>query len=235
MSVIRIVDVESTGTDPAVDRIVEIATVDLVIGPDSRARRGDMWSTLVNPGIPIPPTASAVHHITDDMVADAPRLKEVDTRVLAGKPIFLAAHNAKFDSGFVDSCGIPWLCTYKAALRLWPDAPGYSNQCLRYWRKLKFADDVGPTHRALADAYVTAAILARMLAVAPIADLAAWSIEPPLLSKFGFGKHRGVPLIELPEDYLQWIVGKSDLDADVKWNARHELDRRQEASAPALT
>jgi hypothetical protein len=44
-----------------------------------------------------------------------------------------------------------------------------------------------------------------------------------------------VPLIELLEDYLQCIVGKSDLDADVKWNARHDLDRRQEASITALT
>lgn len=60
-------DLESTGTKPAHDRIVEIAVLKLY--PDGhevvRCRR-------VNPGVPIPPDATALHGITDADVAGAP-------------------------------------------------------------------------------------------------------------------------------------------------------------------
>lgn len=61
------IDIESTGTSPARDRIVEIAVLKLF--PDGsetfRVKRA-------NPGIPIPPEATAVHGITDADVAEAP-------------------------------------------------------------------------------------------------------------------------------------------------------------------
>ena len=63
---IRVVDVETTGLDPAVDRIVEIA----VVGVDFERRcYRKLFHSLVDPEIPIPPEASAVHHITTAMVA----------------------------------------------------------------------------------------------------------------------------------------------------------------------
>jgi DNA polymerase III epsilon subunit-like protein len=49
--ILRVVDTETTGLDPAVDKIVEIACVDVVLGADGRPRRGASWSTLVNPGM----------------------------------------------------------------------------------------------------------------------------------------------------------------------------------------
>lgn len=59
------VDLESTGTEPDKDRIVQIATVKLF--PDE-SRESKMY--YVNPEIPIPPAATAIHGITDEMVAD---------------------------------------------------------------------------------------------------------------------------------------------------------------------
>lgn len=62
------IDIETTGIDPAADATIEIASVDLV-------RDGGITNamdTLVRPTKPIPPGASAVHHIIDDDVAHAP-------------------------------------------------------------------------------------------------------------------------------------------------------------------
>ena len=67
---IRIVDIETTGTDPASDMIIEIASVDL-LGDGTIANQ---MSTLVRPGIPVPPESSAVHHLIDADLASAPRL-----------------------------------------------------------------------------------------------------------------------------------------------------------------
>lgn len=66
------IDLETTGINLATDRIVEIAIVKL--NPDgSRAEK----QKLINPGIPIPKTASAIHGITDEKVKDAPTFKQV--------------------------------------------------------------------------------------------------------------------------------------------------------------
>ncbi|HUK64216.1 MAG TPA: 3'-5' exonuclease, partial [Dongiaceae bacterium] len=63
-----VVDTETTGMSPAEGHaLVEVATVVLENGTI-----GETWSSLVRPGRPIPPDASAVHGITDAMVAGAP-------------------------------------------------------------------------------------------------------------------------------------------------------------------
>ncbi len=58
-----VVDAETTGTDTEKDRITQLGA--LSIEPDGTARE---WRTLVNPGRPIPPGATAVHGITDEML-----------------------------------------------------------------------------------------------------------------------------------------------------------------------
>ena len=70
---IRVIDIETTGIDPATDAIIEIASVDML-------REGGVTNamdTLVRPGKPIPPSASAVHHLVDEDVQNAPALAEV--------------------------------------------------------------------------------------------------------------------------------------------------------------
>ncbi len=61
------VDLETTGTSPASDRIVEIAI--LKVQPDGTE---DFRRKRVNPGVPIPAEATAIHGITDADVADEP-------------------------------------------------------------------------------------------------------------------------------------------------------------------
>lgn len=54
-------DIESTGLNPKTDRIIELGFQ--VFRPDGSI---DEWRSLINPGVPIPPASTAVHHIYDD-------------------------------------------------------------------------------------------------------------------------------------------------------------------------
>lgn len=78
-------DLETTGPDVVKDRIVSIALS--FLEPDGT--RLDKY-TLVNPGMPIPPEATKVHGITDEMVADAPRFAQIAKSIhaqIAGKDL----------------------------------------------------------------------------------------------------------------------------------------------------
>jgi exodeoxyribonuclease X len=127
----------------------------------------------------------------------------------------------------------------RSAKNVWPEAPGHSNQVLRYWRGLRLDTALAdPAHRAGPDAWVTAHLLIDMLKVATVEQMLAWTNEPRRLDRIPFGKHRGRPWAEPPEDYLRWMVGQGgsgqgDMDADVVAAARQELDRRVTALAGA--
>ena len=226
----RIVDLETTGVEPT-DGVCEIGWTDLVIDGD-RARISDSKFLLVNPGMPIPPETSAIHHIVDVDVAQAPDFSSACASVFPrGKTeaggMVLVAHNAKFEQQWCvpEVTGdVPWMCTYKCALRVWPEAPAHNNGTLRYWLNSPYIrrEKTMPSHRAGPDTYVTAFTLMALLKAAPVDDLIAWSKEPALLVKCGFGKHRGTPWSEVPKDYLRWVLGQ-DMDEDVKFTARHYL------------
>jgi exodeoxyribonuclease X len=224
---IRIIDIETTGTDPANEMIVEIASVDLL-------RDGtitNQMSTLVRPAIPVPPESSAVHHLIDADLAGAPRLKDVLDQ-FKGADAYVA-HNADFERSFLEDLlgDALWACTYKCALRIWPDLLSHSNQALRY--RLGFTNPFGidrhtlSPHRALSDAIVTAALFGEVIKHATWPEIVRWSSEPPLLSVLRFGKHRGERFDAVPIEYLRWIVeGPNELSNDVRWSAEYWLNRR---------
>ncbi len=90
-------DLETTGFLAGVDQIIEIGALRFVHGkPDA------VFSTLVNPGIPIPPGASKVNGITDDMVQGKPSIESLLSpfaKFCGGSA--LVAHNAPFDAQFL--------------------------------------------------------------------------------------------------------------------------------------
>lgn len=90
-------DLETTGIQPKTDAIVEIGAVRFAGGEPV-----DTFCTLINPGRPIPPEASAVNGITDDMVAGKPPIEKV-LEALADfcGDLPLVAHNAPFDFKFL--------------------------------------------------------------------------------------------------------------------------------------
>lgn len=94
---VALLDVETTGRDASVDRVVELG---IAVG-----RRGEIvarYNWLINPGMPIPAEVTAIHHITDEMVADKPRFETVAPEIASAlKGCVPAAYNALFDRAFL--------------------------------------------------------------------------------------------------------------------------------------
>ncbi len=231
---IRVIDLETCGEAPPAP-VVEIGWCD-VLQANGFWIVGDMDSVLVDPGQPIPPAMSAIHHIIDEDVAGAHPWEVVrgGACVTWGIEAY-AAHSAKFERQWITDdikTAAPWICTWKCALRLWPDEASHSNQALRYSRKPAGLDRVKayPAHRAGQDAYVTAHHLRDMLnGGATVEQLIQWSSEPAALVRIGFGKHRGMAWGDVPMDYLQWVIRQADMDEDTLFTARREMSKRMAA------
>jgi exodeoxyribonuclease X len=238
---LRVIDLETTGDSFANGGVVEVGWQD--VGQDEAGHwqlLGAPGSCLVHPGVPISAVTSAVHHLVDEDVADAPAWLEVAPEVLRGEGLLaLAAHRAAFETRWCTprlSGRARWICTYKCALRLWPEAPSHSNQGLRYWRRPLGLDRVTglPAHRAAPDAYVTAHHLRDMLTLASVDQLLAWSAQPALLVRVPTGALRGRSWAELDREQLQWVLsGEFGNNPDMMFTARTELARRGETPSPA--
>jgi exodeoxyribonuclease X len=226
---IRVIDFETTGMEPGAE-VVQVGICDLTQdGERWFVRRNDAWLCRVEA---VPPEARAVHHIWAEDVAQADPFNPETLWV--GEFAIVAAHNAEFEAQFWGKCPCPVLCTYKAALRVWPEAPGHSNGVLRYW-----LEDQGliaperrrtmPPHQGGPDAYVTAHILQALLQRVTARQMVAWTREPRLFPKCPIGKFRGKPWPEVEGGFLGWMLKQSDMEADLKWNAQRELDRRKGA------
>jgi DNA polymerase-3 subunit epsilon len=149
------VDVETTGTDPARDRITEVAVV--TVDRDAGALRTAEWSSLVNPGVAIPSGISWLTGISDSMVRSAPPFAQLAERLYdAFEDAIFVAHNARFDFGFLRTefarAGIAWtartLCTVRLSRRLYPDRGSHSLDAIA----ARFGLDDAERHRALGDA-----------------------------------------------------------------------------------
>lgn len=230
---IRVVDLETCGLEPPAP-VCEIGWSDLV--PDGASWIvGPPAHLLVDPGQAIPPETSAVHHITDEDVRGAPSFAEAaracffDEERMQADRLVLVAHNAKFERQWLTpevTGEVHWICTYRCALRVWPDAPNHQNNTLRYWLKLPVdRRKAEPTHRAGPDAYVTAFLMKALLNNASIGQLIQWSNEPALQVRCQFGKHRGTPWKDVPTDYLHWCT-RQQMDEDVAFTVQSELRRR---------
>jgi DNA polymerase-3 subunit epsilon len=94
---IALIDVETTGRDASVDRVVEVG-IAIARGGEIVERKN--W--LVNPGRPIPKEASDVHKITDADVAEAPPFAAIAAEISAVlRDCVPAAYNAAFDRAFL--------------------------------------------------------------------------------------------------------------------------------------
>jgi len=222
------IDTETTGTGPD-DRLCQIAF---------KTDKGLVVDALFNPGRPIAIEAMAVHHITNEMVADqppfkdSPAYKKLDT-LLNEEQGILVAHNARFDLDMLSREGIQTdkaICTYKLTRYLDKEGriPQYNLQYLRYYLKLDI--DAVP-HSALGDILVLEGLFRRIRAQfepTDEADAAAQMLkisrEPVLVARMPFGKHKGQKMDQIPPDYLQWLLS-TDLDEDLAYTARYHLNR----------
>ncbi len=231
--ILRVCDVETSGMDPADGaEVCELGWVDLLplLGQSGWAVNHFTHNSLYGVTT-MPPEVRAVHHITmADLYGYEPFGPGYVADMCADVDV-LVAHNCDFERRFIDAGGTPWICTYKSALRVWPEAPGHSNSVLRYWLEDQGLlsldhDRAMPPHRAGPDAYVTAHILLALLKVATVEEMVEWTKSPRVLPKMPMGKWKGYSWGRIDWGYLDWILNKSDMDSDIKWNAERELTRR---------
>ncbi|WP_420113919.1 DEDD exonuclease domain-containing protein [Pseudactinotalea sp.] len=183
-----VVDLETTGGSPTKSEITEIGAV--------KVRGGEVlgeFGTLVNPGVPIPPTITVLTGITTAMVLEAPPIEQVLPAFLEfAQGAVLVAHNAGFDVGFLKAntarMDLTWpspavVDTVRLARRVVTrdEAPNHKLASLAR----VFGAATTPNHRALQDARATVdvmhGLLSRMasLGVTHLEDLATASDPVP--------------------------------------------------------
>ncbi|NWG16603.1 MAG: DEAD/DEAH box helicase [Chloroflexi bacterium] len=145
-------DLETTGLDPAADTIIEIGIVRMNAGVITAE-----YSTLVNPGRPIPVNITTLTGIQPEEVIGAPAIAQVLPAIstfVGNAPVI--AHNAAFDLGFLCPHGILQtnlrLDTYELASVLLPRAAGYGLASL----SVQYGITHERKHRALDDARAAA-------------------------------------------------------------------------------
>ena len=113
-----VVDTETTGIDPDKDAIVELGMVFFEYDPEtgSAYRVLESFDQLEDPGFPIPAESTAVHGITDEMVAGK-RIDDAKVAQLLDGVSLVVAHNSKFDRVFLEKRlpifeTLPWGCSY---------------------------------------------------------------------------------------------------------------------------
>lgn len=154
-----VLDTETTGLDTNKARLVQIGAVRLRNG---LIRTDEVFDTLINPGVPIPPATTAIHHIDDDMVIGAPTFPDIreDLRAFIGDSIVIG-HSIGFDLAMLRrECklatlmfGVPrTLDTRLLAQIANPKLPEFSMEMIGKWLGVELAD----RHTALGDAIATA-------------------------------------------------------------------------------
>lgn len=225
-----IADVETTGLDPEKDRIVQLAI---------QVNDGEPVVWNVNPGIPIPPDATAVHGITDDMVKDCPTFAQLADTLL---PYFtdagaLCGFNFAFDVAFLTAAfarvglDFPKDKPIIDPFTMWASLERRS--LMNAYKRYVNSEGFDNAHSAGADVSATYAVLRHMLVhhqldeldYEQMADLSNPDRHRQLGCKhfvwnetgtdvlYNFGKHKGVSVYKEP-GYLSWMKTK-DFDKPV--------------------
>lgn len=226
-------DLETTGLEVSKDRVVQIAMIKF--SPDGRQ---EDFMMMINPGIPIPSSASAIHHITDADVANAPQFEKAAVAISAFvQGCDLGGYNAlKFD--------LPLLTAeFQRCGHVFPDpqtatADAYQIFVKKEKRDLAaaYAFYCGKTlenaHDARADVSATLEVFLKQIErygdLGPtVADIqrmtepvnsldAAGKLQKNEIGEivFTFGKNRGKKVADCL-DYARWMLG-ADFSADTK-------------------
>jgi DNA polymerase III subunit epsilon len=205
-------DTETTGIKAEKDRIIELAAYDPL---------HDRWfESFINPGLPIPKEATAIHHITDEMVADAPSFAEVGKQFIdfcEGEVLLIAHNNDSFDVHFlrnefgrhaIEMPSWKFLDSLKWARRYRPDLPKHSLQFLREIYQIPENN----AHRARDDVdvlYRTFFPMIGDLSIDVVYNLLNRTRE---ITTMPFGKHKDQPLDKVPKHYVQWLSENGALD-----------------------
>lgn len=161
-------DTETTGLEPSNgDQMISIAGVRIVNG---RVITGEAFDQYINPGMPIPPASTEVHHITDEMVKDAPPATQVLPKFHSYvSDAVLVAHNAAFDMKFLslkqDEAGVKFNNPVLDTVLLAAHLQGQTSSLTLDTLAEQFGIEIPPEvrHTALGDSLATAEVLLRLI------------------------------------------------------------------------
>ncbi len=154
-----VVDVETTGLDPAEERVCEVGAIRLVGGKEQ-----GRYQSLVRPGRAMSDGARQKHGITDEMLKDAPAFEAIAgdfRRFMAGS--VLVAQNAEFDLSFLNAefqragmmkLALPAVDTIVLARRVKPGLSSYNLDNLAFHFRVEIRD----RHRSIGDCEATGRI-----------------------------------------------------------------------------
>jgi len=217
---VAFVDLETTGTRAARDRITEVGIVR--VDTDTRCAITE-WSSLIDPEVRIPAAIQSLTGITDAMVRNAPTFSTVARDLFARlADCVFVAHNARFDLSFLKHAfarsGLEFsprvLCTVRLARRLYPTAAGHNLDALIERHHLA----IDQRHRALGDARAIHAFVEMLYREWPVSvvDTAAKRILrmpslPPQLPPDTLGRLPDGPGVYLfyGDNPLPLYIGKS--------------------------
>lgn len=160
---IVVYDLETTGLDPEFCDIIEIGAIKI-----EKGRITKKFATFVNPGKHIPDEATAINHITDDMVASAPKIEDVilDFYKFCEGCIISGYNNNGFDNNFLKKA------YQKAGLKFNPEsldvmllarAGGVKTSNFKLTTvAAALGIDLSNAHRAYNDAFATAKVLLKL-------------------------------------------------------------------------
>jgi DNA polymerase-3 subunit epsilon len=241
---LAIIDLETTGIDPQSDRIVEMGI--LKVTPEGRRCQRVL---RLNPGIPIPPGATAVHGITDADVEEEPRFADVAADLIdLLDGCDLCGFNLKrFDLRLLHvefiRAGKLWSLAGRAIVDAMEIFLAYEKRNLAAAVRFYCNREHENPHSAGADVRATAEVLDAMLeryADLPrttaglhqhfkdpnAVDSSGYFVQVEGQVRFAFGKYRGQPLDAVARakpDYLRWMLDQDFFD-DTKAIVREALN-----------
>jgi exodeoxyribonuclease X len=207
------------------------------------------FNELYKPEIKIPPEASAVHHITNKMVADKESFKDSSDfanvkELFEDESSVVIAHNALFDLNVMKKEGIEpkkFICTLRLARYLDPEdkIERYNLQYLRYLLDL---DVEATAHDALGDVLVLEKLFERLKKKVmddesvdektAIEKMIEISSHPSLFHTFKFGKYNGQKIediVKTDKGYLEWLynqkINGDTIDEDWIYTLKHYLSK----------
>jgi DNA polymerase-3 subunit epsilon len=231
-------DLETTGIDPATDRIVELCVLRLDTDGSEEIR-----TRRINPERPIPAAATAIHGIRDEDVRDAPAFREIARGLLSFlEGADLAGFNVmRFDAPLLErefaDCGLDLRLADRRVIDVMTIYHRKERRDLSAASMFYLEHPHNGAHTAEADVRVTVEILDAQLdhysdLPRAVRELDAWcrggrpdGVDPSgkfIWKKgevvFSFGKHQGKALRRIAgesPDYLEWIL-QSDFPPDTK-------------------
>jgi exodeoxyribonuclease X len=167
------------------------------------------------PGKPIELGAMAVHHIIDADLEGCPPASDFR---LPDSIDYLIGHNVDFDWQVAGRPAVRRIDTLCLARVAWPSLDAYSLGALSYHvhEPSEAREKLRRAHSAIADVELCVDLLRAIVARLDEVDTweALWlaSEDARLPRTMPFGKHKGLPIREVPADYRRWLLGQSDVD-----------------------